>query len=76
MSKLARLAPGERARVVELDGDPDVVQRLLDLGLTEGEEIHVVRFAPMGDPMEIRLRGYHLSLRRADAESVLVEPLV
>jgi Fe2+ transport system protein FeoA len=45
----------------------------MEMGLTEGEEVEVVRFAPMGDPMEIRIQGYHLSLRREEARTVHVE---
>jgi ferrous iron transport protein A len=70
---LDQLRAGQRARVEALDGDDAVVQRLLEMGLLEGEEIEVVGFAPLGDPLEIRLRGYCLSLRRREAARVRVQ---
>ena len=70
---LTQLTIGQRARIVDLEGAPAIVQRLLEMGLTEGEQVEVVRFAPLGDPMEIRVRGYHLSLRRAEAAAVRIE---
>lgn len=75
MKTLADLARGQRARLNELTGEPHIVQRLLELGLTEGEEIEVLQFAPLGDPIEILIRGYRLSLRRAEARFVIVEPV-
>lgn len=69
---LADLAAGETARVASLAGSSVVVQRLLEMGLTEGAPVTVVRFAPLGDPMEVKVRGYLLSLRRADARAVSV----
>jgi ferrous iron transport protein A len=70
---LDQLRAGQRARVEALDGDDAVLQRLLEMGLLEGEEIEVVGFAPLGDPVEIRLRGYCLSLRRREAARVHVQ---
>lgn len=67
---LAALGAGERARVVAVDGDD--VQRLLDMGLTRGSTVEVVRRAPLGDPLEVRLRGFRLTLRRAEAEQITV----
>lgn len=64
---------GDSGRIVELAGDDSLVQRLLEMGLTEGEDVEVVRFAPLGDPIEVRVRGYHLSLRRSEAAAVAVE---
>jgi ferrous iron transport protein A len=72
MPSLDQLRPGERARVEEIHGDDAIVQRLLEMGLLEGEEIEVIAFAPLGDPLEIRLRDYRLSLRRSEAARVLV----
>lgn len=68
---LAALAAGERARVVAVGGDD--VQRLLDMGLTRGSTVEVVRRAPLGDPLEVRLRGFRLTLRRAEAEQITVD---
>ncbi|HMX62131.1 MAG TPA: ferrous iron transport protein A [Candidatus Sumerlaeota bacterium] len=69
---LACLRPGDQAVIEEITGDDALVQRLLEMGMTEGENIKVIRFAPLGDPIEIQIRGYNLSLRRADAAAVKV----
>jgi len=69
---LAELRKGERARIEAVEGAGALVQRLLEMGLTAGTQVAVVRFAPLGDPMEVRVRGYLLSLRVADARSVRV----
>ena len=70
---LDELRAGQRARIESLQGDDVVVQRLLEMGLLEGEEIEVVGFAPFGDPLEIRVRDYCLSLRRREAARVRVQ---
>ena len=70
---LAELAPGERGRVVAVAGDPDATRRLMDLGLIRGTTVEVVRRAPLGDPLEVKLRGFMLTLRRAEAEHITVE---
>jgi ferrous iron transport protein A len=75
MPTLDELRLGQRARVDELRGDDALVQRLMEMGLLDGEEVEVIGFAPLGDPMEIRLRDYRLSLRRAEAARVRVTPL-
>ena len=72
MTSLADLQPGQRARIDELQGDPALVQRILEMGLTEDEEVTIVRFAPLGGPLEVRVRGYNLSLRRAEAARIQV----
>ena len=70
---LNTLSPGERGIVRNLStSTKEVRQRLLEMGLTKGTIIEVIRFAPMGDPMEIAVRGYRLSLRQKEAEAVLV----
>jgi ferrous iron transport protein A len=61
--------------VEALQGADSLVQRLLEMGLLEGEEVEVIGLAPLGDPIEIRLRDYRLSLRRAEAARVSVTPL-
>jgi ferrous iron transport protein A len=75
MPSLDQLERGQRATVTAIAGDDGIVQRLLEMGLFEGEEIEVLGFAPFGDPMEIRLRDYRLSLRRSEAARVAVSPL-
>jgi ferrous iron transport protein A len=72
MPSLDQLRLGERARVEAVRGDDAIVQRLLEMGLFEGEEVEVIGFAPLGDPLEIRLRDFRLSLRRSEAARVLV----
>ncbi len=69
---LDQLAAGDRATVQAVGGAPALVQRLLELGLMEGEEIEVVALAPLGDPIEIRCGASRLSLRRREAAEVRV----
>jgi Fe2+ transport system protein FeoA len=66
------LKPGERAVVVRIDIPPDQRGRLMEMGLLPGTPLELVRFAPLGDPVEIKLRNYHLSLRRLEAEKIQV----
>jgi len=73
MSTLDQLQVGQRCRVVQVQGNDSLVQRLLEMGLLEGEEVEVTNVAPLGDPMEIRLRDYRLSLRRREAARIVVE---
>jgi ferrous iron transport protein A len=72
MPTLDQMRAGQRGVVESLQGDDGLIQRLLEMGLLEGEEIEVIGFAPLGDPMEIRLRDYRLSLRRSEAARVQV----
>jgi ferrous iron transport protein A len=71
---LDQLHVGQRARIQTIAGADSLVQRLYEMGLLEGDEVEVVGFAPLGDPMEIRLGDYRLSLRRQEAARVLVVP--
>jgi Fe2+ transport system protein FeoA len=72
---LSVLKIGEKARVLSFDLPPEHRQRLLEMGLTVGAEFEVVRFAPLGDPIDIKVRGYHLSLRKKDAAGVRITRL-
>ena len=63
---------GQRATVVKLHGEGALKRRIMDMGITRGIEVYVRRVAPLGDPMELTVRGYELSLRRADAEMIEV----
>jgi len=72
MPTLADLRPGQSATVVSLAGDPALVQRLYELGLFEGEPVEVLAFAPLGDPVEVRVGNSRLSLRKAEAANVTV----
>lgn len=73
MTTLAELKLGQTARIVEIDGEDAVAVRLMEMGLTDGEPIQVVGFAPLGDPIEFSLRGYRISLRSTEAARVQVE---
>ena len=64
---------GETVKVVKLHGEGAVKRRIMDMGLTKGAEVYVRKVAPLGDPIEITVRGYELSLRKADAQMVEVE---
>ena len=66
---------GQRGRIVDVSGDDAVSVRLLEMGLTDGEEIELIGFAPLGDPVEFLIRGYRLSLRKAEAARVAIEPM-
>ena len=74
MPSLDQLQRGQRGTITSLQGDDLIVQRLMEMGLLEGEEVEVLGFAPLGDPMEIRLRDYRLSLRRSEAARIAVSP--
>lgn len=64
---------GKTAKVVKIQGEGAVKRRIMDMGITKGVEIYVRKAAPFGDPIEITVRGYELSLRKADAEMIMVE---
>ena len=73
MKTLKDLKVGETAVVKRLHGEGPVKRRIMDMGLTKGVAVHLRKVAPLGDPMELNLRGYELSLRKADAEMIEVE---
>ena len=73
MKTLRDVAVGETVKVVRLHGEGAVKRRIMDMGITRGTEIYVRKVAPLGDPVELTVRGYELSLRKADAEMVEVE---
>jgi ferrous iron transport protein A len=70
---LDRLAPGERGIILRIEGDLGIARRLMELGLVPGTEVEVVRHAPLGDPVELRIRQVHLSIRRSEATRIHVE---
>jgi ferrous iron transport protein A len=70
---LREVQVGQSAKVVKLHGTGPVKRRIMDMGITKGQVIHVIRVAPLGDPMEITVRNYELSVRKADAEMIEVE---
>ncbi|MBQ5841424.1 MAG: ferrous iron transport protein A [Clostridia bacterium] len=73
MKTLREVKVGKSTRIVKLHGEGAVKRRIMDMGLTKGTAITVRKVAPLGDPIEITVRGYELSLRKADAEMVEVE---
>ena len=73
MKTLKEVKVGQTAKVVKLHGEGAVKRRIMDMGITKGVEVHIRRVAPLGDPVEVTVRGYELSLRKADAEMIEVE---
>jgi ferrous iron transport protein A len=73
MKTLKEIKVGQTVKVVKVHGEGAIRRRIMDMGITRGVDIYVRKMAPLGDPMEIFVRGYELSLRKADAEMVEVE---
>ena len=72
MKTLKEVKIGDTVRVVKLHGEGAVKRRIMDMGITKGAEVHIRKVAPLGDPIEITVRGYELSLRKADAKMIEV----
>lgn len=75
VTTLDKLVPGEQGKIKKVSGRGAIRRRLVDMGLTTGAEIEMVKLSPLGDPVEYRLRGYHLSLRKSEAKTIEVELL-
>ena len=75
MKNLKEAKIGETVKVVKLHGEGAVKRRIMDMGITKGVEVYIRKVAPLGDPIEVTVRGYELSLRKADAERIEVELL-
>ena len=73
MKTLKQAKVGETVKVVKLHGEGAVKRRIMDMGITKGTDVHIRKVAPLGDPIEVTVRGYELSLRKADAEMIEVE---
>lgn len=73
MQTLKETKPGATVRIVKIGGEGPVKRRIMEMGITKGAEVSVRKVAPLGDPLEITVRGYELSLRKADAELIEVE---
>ena len=73
MQTLKQAKVGDTVNVVKLHGEGAIKRRIMDMGLTKGVEVHVRKAAPFGDPIEVTVRGYELSLRKADAEMIEIE---
>ncbi len=74
-AKLSELSVGSAAKILEMPKQGAAFLRLREMGLLPGTSVHLVRTAPMGDPIEIKVRGYHLTLRKTEAEQIVIEPL-
>ena len=70
---LYEMTPGKKGRILKIAGKGMIKKRIVDMGMVPGAEIEVERYAPLGDPIEIKVKGYHLSLRKEDASLVLIE---
>ena len=73
MKTLKEVACGQTVKVTKLNGEGPVKRRIMDMGITKGVDVYVRKVAPLGDPVEVTVRGYELSLRKADAEMIEVE---
>ena len=73
MKTLRQANVGDTVRVVKLHGEGAVKRRIMDMGITKGVTVHIRKVAPLGDPIEVNVRGYELSLRKADADRIEVE---
>ena len=73
MKTLRQVKIGDRVKVVKLHGEGAVKRRIMDMGITKGVEVYIRKVAPLGDPVEVTVGGYELSLRKADAEMIEVE---
>lgn len=73
MKTLRSAKPGDTLKVVKINGDGALKRRIMDMGVTKGVDIYVRKVAPLGDPVEVTVRGYELSIRKADAEMIETE---
>ena len=73
MKTLKQAGIGDTVKVVKLHGEGAVKRRIMDMGITKGVEVHIRKVAPLGDPLEVTVRGYELSIRKADAEMIEIE---
>ena len=73
---LSTLEPGQKAVILSVKGEPALRRRLIDMGLTKGSGIEVILKAPLGDPIDFKVKGYHLSLRKAEADIILIEGVI
>lgn len=73
MSSLRNAKVGETVRVKKIQGQGAIKRRIMDMGITKGTDIYIRKVAPLGDPVEVTVRGYELSLRKADAEMIEIE---
>ncbi|MBN1213297.1 MAG: ferrous iron transport protein A [candidate division Zixibacteria bacterium] len=70
---LNEMTPGKKGRILKIAGRGIIKKRIFDMGMVPGTEVEVERYAPLGDPIEIKVKGYHLSLRKEDASLIMIE---
>lgn len=70
---LKELKPGDKTKIVKINGGGMIKRRMMDMGIIKGSEVLVEKVAPLGDPVEIKIKGYSLSLRKSDIEKIIVE---
>jgi len=75
MDTVALMIPGDKAKVIKLLGRASLRKKLLDMGIVSGATIEMIRHAPLGDPVQIKIKRYHLSLRKAEASHILIKSL-
>lgn len=69
---LAQMLPGEEANVVSVNGNDSITKRLMEMGVVPGTLVRLIKTAPLGDPLEVRVRGYHLALRHSEAQTIII----
>ena len=70
---LSELTPGEKGKVKQITGEGRLKKKLLDMGVIPGSEVEVIKVAPLGDPIDIKIKGYHLSLRKQEAKQISIK---
>lgn len=73
MTTLDKLKPGQRGKIVSVGGGGGLKRRIVDMGVVRGTPVEVVKVAPLGDPIDVKVKGYHLSLRKQEAASISIE---
>lgn len=75
MKQLSNIKIGQKATVLKVNGEGALKRRIMDMGVTKGTEVFITKTAPLGDPLEINVRGYHLTIRKNDAKTILVKEI-
>jgi ferrous iron transport protein A len=75
LMKLSNLKPGQKGKIAQVCGDPEFRLRMMEMGFTKGTEVMVVKYAPLSDPVEFVIKGYHLTLRKDQASDILISEL-
>jgi len=73
MKKISDLKPGDKGKIKKIEGSSNLRRKLLDMGIIPGSPFEIIKLAPLGDPVDVKIKGYHLSLRKEEAATVLVE---